>query len=61
MQTDKPTASQRVREARAVAERDANLPPCTCAECGHDHWFGVERGYDTCPIDECGCKGQPRL
>lgn len=30
-----------------------------CAECGHLHWHGRERGYSTCPVEECECEGQP--
>jgi len=31
----------------------------TCAECGHLHFLGPDEGYCECPIDECGCVGQP--
>lgn len=29
-----------------------------CAECGHDHFEGPDKGYAPCPVDECECQGQ---
>lgn len=51
----------RAPSSSAVEDGDAvELPePSECAECGHLHWHGPKHGYSECPIDLCGCKGQP--
>jgi hypothetical protein len=32
--------------------------PGACAECGHLHYLGPERGYGPCPVEGCSCTGQ---
>jgi len=53
-----PVATAEPEPAEPVDVPEPEPEPGACAECGHLHYLGPERGYGPCPVEGCSCTGQ---